>query len=641
MVIRLLLVFLGVFLGIGGLSAQSSQDFEPTDAHYLWPTNASHHLTSTFAETRTGHFHAALDIKTWGQRGYEIYATRDAVLYRMAIKATGYGKVLYLKHEDGSFSVYAHLMRFNDSLQQFADSIRFAEDHRPYFDRVVEDQQIQIEQGDVIAYSGASGIGPPHLHFELRTPEQHPFNPLLTNLTVEDNISPTIAGLSVEPLSPGTIIEDKQEIHTRRPYRRNGRYDFGTIEVSGPVGLGVNAYDQSNGVSNVYAAYQLSMSVDGQQVFHSRVDSFSYAQTNQIYIDRVYPLLRKYGKGYQRLFVADGNSLPFYRTANNKGRLNLRPGRHSVEITATDYFGNKSTATVELFVRQRTVPRYTKNPSRFSPRKIPKIDINNWNWHSNWVTIPEDSYAELITAIPNPERISEYNNNITIDLQRLDNLFMNIPGMGPSVFHRIPPQSKGFMQSISGQVRATFPKGAFYDTVSVTVTARQFSPDSIQVSLAPEAYPLDKEYTFRVERDSSLRDTSKLAFYKYNKRYDYWYLTDTHFTDNHIIAKSITLGTFITRRDTTPPVVDRPRLYQRTDGQWLIYIDAEDELSGINYDRSIISVNGLQGIAEYEPEDDRLVYYHPDFSPSPELNIELTVFDRMGNKTTKSFRIKK
>ena len=205
MVIRLLLVFLGVFLAIGGLSAQSSQDFEPTDAHYLWPTNASHHLTSTFAETRTGHFHAALDIKTWGQRGYEIYATRDAVLYRMAIKATGYGKVLYLKHEDGSFSVYAHLMRFNDSLQQFADSIRFAEDHRPYFDRVVEDQQIQIEQGDVIAYSGASGIGPPHLHFELRTPEQHPFNPLLTNLTVEDNISPTIAGLSVEPLAPALL----------------------------------------------------------------------------------------------------------------------------------------------------------------------------------------------------------------------------------------------------------------------------------------------------------------------------------------------------------------------------------------------------------------------------------------------------
>ena len=116
---------------------------------------------------------------------------------------------------------------------------------------------------------------------------------------------------------------------------------------------------------------------------------------------------------------------------------------------------------------------------------------------------------------------------------------------------------------------------------------------------------------------------------------------DTRFTEDHIVGKSITLGTFITRRDTTPPVLDRPRLHRRTDGQWLIYIDAEDELSGINYDRSTITINGVQGIAEYEPEDDRLVYYHPDFSPARVLNIEATVFDRMGNKTAKSFQIRK
>ncbi len=118
-----LLAFI-VLLLVSNAQAQSSNSFDPTSAHYLWPTDASHHLTSTFGESRTGHFHAALDIKTWGRRGYEIYATRDGILHRMAIKPNGYGKVLYLKHEDGSFSVYAHLMKFNDQLQQLANTNR-------------------------------------------------------------------------------------------------------------------------------------------------------------------------------------------------------------------------------------------------------------------------------------------------------------------------------------------------------------------------------------------------------------------------------------------------------------------------------------------------------------------------------------
>src|SRR5699024_6422561 len=154
---------------------------------------------------------------------------------------------------------------------------------------------------------------------------------------------------------------------------------------------------------------------------------------------------------------------------------------------------------------------------------------------------------------------------------------------------------------------------AFYDTVSVTLANKQFSPDSIKTIIGPEAYPLDKRFELRVKRSPALADTSKLAFYKYNERYNYWFLMETGFTEDYSTMKSITLGTFITRRDTTPPALANPRLYRRPDGQWLIYFDAKDELSGIDSDRSSITVNGQRGLAEYEPEDDRLVYYYPAF----------------------------
>src|SRR6056297_2382524 len=113
MTIRLLLFTLLIAIAAHPLSAQESHSFDPTQAQYSWPTEASRYLSSTFGETRAAHFHAALDIKTWGRKGYEVYATRDGVVDRIAIGPRGYGKVIYLKHDDGSYSVYAHLLSFN------------------------------------------------------------------------------------------------------------------------------------------------------------------------------------------------------------------------------------------------------------------------------------------------------------------------------------------------------------------------------------------------------------------------------------------------------------------------------------------------------------------------------------------------
>lgn len=622
-------------------AAQTEQGFDPSEATYLWPTDASHHLTSTFGETRSRHFHAALDIKTWGRRGYNIYATRDGILHRIAVSPTGYGKVIYLKHDDGSFSVYAHLMSFNEELQQFADSIRFAGGFTPSFDQVVEDQNIRVKQGDVIAYSGASGIGPPHLHFELRSPDHRPFNPLTTNLTVRDDIPPRISGLSVEPLALHSTIEGEKKVHTRKPLRRGGHYDFGTVNVSGPVGLGLDVYDQSNGVSNAYAVYELSLSVNGRERFNSKVDSFSYADTRQMFIDRVTPLLRNSRKTYQRLFVADGNRLTFYKTDGQKGRLHLPAGSHAITIRATDYFGNQSSAVLNLKVNDSSTERFTGEQPGFSPKKVPAVDINRWRWFDNWVMIPKADYKELTVAIPDPWRLTSHGDNIIVDLRSLDNFFMNIPGMSPTIFHRMQPSQQGLITSVDQRAMALFPENTFYDTVSVTLSSKRLVADSIKVTVGPDAFPLDKSYEIFIERDSTLTDTSNLAFYKFNRRYKSWRFIPTRFTENHIIAKTNSLGTFISRRDTAAPEVSRPRLHQRPDGQWLIYINAADKLSGVDGNRTRITVNNQRGLGEYEPEDRRIAYYHPDFIPSATMEIAVTVYDRAGNRTDQTFQLKR
>jgi len=635
---RILLPLLGILILIAGrASGQNTQSFDPTKAYYLWPTEASHYLSSTFGETRSAHFHAALDIKTWGQRGYEVYATRDGIVDRIAIGPTGYGKVIYLKHDDGSRSIYAHLLSFNDQLQQMADSIRFAEGYQFEIDRYLGWKDIKVEQGQVIGYTGASGIGPPHLHFELRTPSDKPFNPLLTNLDVEDNIAPQFLGISVEPLSPFSAIEGENAIYKRRLWGKKSSYDAGTISVSGPVGLGVNVFDQSNKVHNSYAVYKLQMTVDGKKFFEAKVDSFSYHETDQMFIDRVYPILQKEGDGYQRLYTADGNTLSFYSTNASRGVIDLEPGLHDVSIRATDFHGNETSVQLQLSVKpdsNNSLPALTKRVSKQS-----QDSPHQWNWFANWLTFSESQYGQVTIGTADSTKFRRFDNGISLNLSSFDNLYTNIPGMSPVMLQRVKPASENIISDAELKNFAIFPKGAVYDTVSVGMSVKHFEDDSITVDMLPDAYPLRNAYSFYINRSAAFDDTAQMSFYKYDREDDEWDLIPTRFEKQYIIGKTESLGSFALKRDTTAPKLSHPRLSKRPDGQWLVMINATDNLSGIDYGRTEITVNGIRGIAEFEPEDDRLVYYHPAFVPTSSMDINIIVHDKMGNQRQASYHL--
>ncbi len=633
-------LFLCMMIGFFGeaMPAFGQQEFDPGEAHYLWPTEASSYLTSTFAETRSAHFHAALDIKTWGQRGYEVYATRDGVVDRVAIGPKGYGKVVYLKHNDGSYSVYAHLLSFNSELQQLADSIRFSENYRFEFERFWGWKNIEVKQGDVIGYSGASGIGPPHLHFELRTPTHKPFNPLLTNLSVKDNVAPRISGIAIEPLSPESSIEGENKIFTKRAWGQKEHYNLGTVEINGPIGLGINAFDKSNRVHNSYAVYELSMSVNGRELFTSKVDSFSYHETDQMFIDRVYPILQKSGKGYQRLYIADGNSLPFYTTDESKGILDLEPGIHDVRIRATDFFGNSTTASLTLNVSEKDIPLADLSKDLSSSKKsIPPS--HQWNWFRDWLTLDQSQWQRVTIGSTDAGKFIPHDNGLAINLKELNNLFLNTPDLGPLMMRRVMPNSTTYVSSEDLQNFTIFPPQAFYDTVSVGMSVRNHKPDSISVDLLPEAYPTQKDFQFYAGRSPDLTDTDRLSFYYLDRDDHEWDLAPTVFKEDYIVVEAESLGSFVMLRDTTAPKLYDPRVVKRPDGQWLVMIKVLDNLSGIDHNATQISVNGVRGIAEYEPEDNRFVYYHPEFVPSPTLNIEVTAFDKIGNKRSAVFHI--
>ena len=637
---------LHIFLLLAVPAAAAAQ--LPADSvHYQWPTDASPYLSGTFGETRSAHFHSALDIKTWGRKGYRVLATRDGVLHRIVAGPNGYGKAVYLRHADGTYSIYAHLLAFEGRIRQLADSIRFR-DYSYELDRVVDSLGIRIRQGAMIGYSGATGVGPPHLHFELRTASGNPFNPLLTDLSIADNIPPQFSALSIEPLAPHTRIEGKNKLMIKSARPGRSGYDFGTVTVRGPVGLGVDVFDQANRVSNAYAVYQLKLYRGDELLFHSKVDSFSYANTDQMVLDRVYPMLRRRGSGFQRLYLTDGNTLPFYRQVRKRGRLDLAPGAHAFRIVAEDFNGNASEAELTLRVEE---PAAASNDRRSSGGTNGTNGTNgsgdhpaapqNWDWHPDWINFSGPGERTVISVdaanqVTFPRRIPPRG---TLRLNRFDMLDIRQPDGNRLQLYRLLPDTGGRIYGSNINAYARFPKHALYDTLSAGLYGEVLKPDSVKLILLPANQPVRRDIELTYILDESVSSDRTLAFYSYNRRKQRWSYIPTHRGGQVLKGAAEQMGTYLVMSDHTPPELYAPRIFKRADGRWVASVRCTDDRSGIDYEQTEFYVNGVRGIAEYEPEDDRLLYYHPEFQPGSSNRFRILVTDRVGNRKEAEFRL--
>ncbi|MEJ2542861.1 MAG: M23 family metallopeptidase [Calditrichaceae bacterium] len=331
MVTRFLLIIILVL----PLRAQIKKD-------YLWPTNASNHLTSSFCEYRPGHYHSAIDIKTWNKEGYPIYAISDAFVYRIRVSPFGYGKVIYLRLDDGNYAVYAHLQRFSDKLQKKVRAIQLA--NKRYTLNWMPDS-IRVKKGEILGYTGQTGIGSPHLHFEIRDPYERPMNPLLFyNNRIKDTKAPVLKALLVIPMKSESRVNGsaKEQIFPLK-YSKNNTYIIQQpIKTKGPVGLAITGYDQANGVHNKFAFYNTILKVNDKPIFHQQYNVFDFAITNQVDIEIFYPQKVKNNKVYHKLYIEPYNQLPFYDRSLGNGIITQNDSINNFQIEVNDFAGNIS-----------------------------------------------------------------------------------------------------------------------------------------------------------------------------------------------------------------------------------------------------------------------------------------------------------
>ena len=602
---------------IGSKQRLESTKFNPKLPFYVWPTEASDYMSATFGETRAAHFHAAIDIKTWGRRGYKVFATREGVVHRLSIAAYGYGKVVYIKHPDNSYSLYAHLDGFREDIADSVDSWRLKQALFE-IDTTFTEPLWEVKQGELLGYTGSTGIGPPHLHFELRTPTESPFNPLLTNITVPDKVSPRISRILLEPLSPGSSIQGQKEVFIKQAAYNRG-YTFGRIKTRGSVGIAVDAFDQASEVANVYAVYGFRALANGDTLFSAKVDSFSYNETGQMFIDRVYREKLRTGAGFQRLWMRDGNTLPFY-DRKYRGLVFTTPGTYDIVIEAFDFFGNKTEARLELIVSDAAFDSLTVVHGETTPSQ--GFESIQGIWENDWFVNASVDKISILGAWEKPDKDSyNFSDFASFSIQKNESTIS---------FYRIQPAHPATIFSWDQKTFVRFPSSTFYDTLSISFQTK-WSGDTLYASIFPDSEPVDKNFHLEALLDEALPHKTKYRWYHRNVRRKSWTLRKSYVEGNKLVGSVNDLGLYSAFPDTVAPEIWNPRIFRTSRGELRFAIDADDYLSGIDYSNIRVYCDGVLGISEYEPDRNRIVYRHPDFSVGKIMEFRVEIFDRAGN----------
>ncbi|MGY8946421.1 MAG: M23 family metallopeptidase, partial [Flavobacteriales bacterium] len=153
-------------------------------------------LNGNFGESRSNHFHSGIDIKTQLKEGFKVLSVADGYISRIKIAHGGFGKAIYVNHPNGYTTVYAHLKKFNNSIEKYVK--RFQYKKQSYeVDIYLKPNNLKVINNEVIGLSGNTGSSSgPHLHFETRkTLNQKALNPLMFGIEIKDTRRPIVNSL--------------------------------------------------------------------------------------------------------------------------------------------------------------------------------------------------------------------------------------------------------------------------------------------------------------------------------------------------------------------------------------------------------------------------------------------------------------
>ena len=640
---------LGIVLGVSvffvcGLGIAQSPE------GYFWPLSQARALTSSFGEYRADRFHMGIDLRT-GPVGKEVFAAGSGFVARVRCSPYGYGKAVYLQLDDGHMAVYAHLSDFMPELREHVRS----EQHRQKsytVDLYPEKNKFRVERGQWIAKSGQTGIGVPHLHWEMRDHAGTPVNPTLLGLEWPDNTRPRFRSLLVIPTTPETRINGDY-VPVVIPIRRlgDGRYTAGSITVAGSVAFGVDLYDPANGGASKLGVHRIETRVDDESIFEMLHDRIGYVHARDGAV-AYHPYYIDKGK-FLMQWPWPGIKTELYGGRKSGGEISVQESPRNVEILANDFFGNSG--SVEINLRPSGVETVADFRGVESASGQVFYDVvGNWLVVTVEFDSAEGTAPVLLGAGGRPvdaafSRVSDrkfrarYRGESSRSIVRLS---VQHPRAGQDAELGLPLEHSFLVaredaksvHSTLGDIELNIDSEDVYGTLFVTTgieeseSAGTLEPKGPGYRIWPERAPLRSAIDVRVPLpDGDGLNRSRLGVYRKGIRS--WQRIPATINATSISFETRKLGLFQLMEDGTRPEVSfRKERWQRSTGSRTpeIRVVVRDAGSGIASWRC--RYEGKWLLMAYDPEQDLLIWERDVPLPIGEGTLTISVTDEAGNE---------
>lgn len=228
-------------------------------------------LSGNFGEIRSSGFHTGIDIKTKGKVGEIIRSIDDGYISRIQVSTVGYGKVIYINHSNGLKSVYGHLQDFSKEIDE---QIKYFQYRAETFtiNKFFKENEIRIKAGQIIGYSGNTGTSfGPHLHFEIRTYNDVPLNPLNYNYKVEDSIRPEARKLFAYKEKKGSLFKKRLKMK-----KINDSIYETQLKSVDTIFFGIETIDKQSFTYNVNGTYKILLKENSSDLIEFKFDSLTF-----------------------------------------------------------------------------------------------------------------------------------------------------------------------------------------------------------------------------------------------------------------------------------------------------------------------------------------------------------------------------
>lgn len=618
-------------------SASVSAQFSLTDkllpsksielSSYLFPVNPGqpNFLAGTMGELRTTHFHAGIDVRTNNMVGIPILSTQQGYVSRIIVGAYGYGNAMFITHPDGHTSLYGHLDRFKGPI---ANHVLKEQYNRKSFDLDLQfdSNQFNVNRGDTVGLSGnTGGSSGPHLHFEIRDSNNEALNPLAFGFTeVSDNLAPIAFKVALTTLDINSRIND-----------RFGRYEFSLVRSGktaslpfpifaiGKIGVEILAHDKIDISQFRCGINHIEMLVDSAHIFTQEIIKINFEESPDIVALMDYKSLKTKGSRFNRLYVADGNPLNFYKDVVSKGAIEMKEGQRQVLIKLRDKAGNESNIKFSLKANPIT------NQVPFLEPMLKPIDYdiqeNTLMLSSRTCANKKPFTAKLFSKGKTEELTPNYFNTkkqvYLIDLRKtLPDSINTCAGTVKFDFKDVVPSGTDY-DYYSDLLDIKFKDGNLYDTLYLNTSYDTLSKRE-KFTFGSLTTPLHNSISVTLKLKKQYKIDGKTAVYHIEgKRFEY---LGGQWMNNRIQFNTHELGEFSLLADTIPPTISRINCNGSS-----ARFRTSDNLSGI--DRFEATINGEWVLMKYDYKTGILQSEKLDKKKLLKGDFELKVKDKAGN----------